>query len=53
MNKDYNPKEVEKIAQEVWDENCCTSAKLARSKDKSNILILILHSHFNLLLIRF
>ena len=34
MNKDYNPREVEKIAQEVWDENGRTREKLSSSKDK-------------------
>ena len=38
MNKDYNPIEVEKIAQEVWDENGCTKEKLSRSKDKYYVL---------------
>ena len=38
MNKDYNPREVEKIAQEVWDENGCTREKLSKSKDKYYVL---------------
>ena len=38
MNKDYNPREVEKIAQEVWDANSCTREKLSRSKDKYYVL---------------
>ena len=38
MNKDYNPREVEKIAQEVWDENGCTREKLSSSKDKYYVL---------------
>ncbi len=38
MNKDYNPREVEKIAQEVWDENGCTKEKLSKSKDKYYVL---------------
>ena len=38
MNKDYNPIEVEKIAQEVWDDNGCTKEKLSRSKDKYYVL---------------
>ena len=38
MNKDYNPREVEKNAQEVWDENGCTREKLTRSKDKYYVL---------------
>ena len=38
MNKDYNPIEVEKIAQEVWDENGSTREKLSTSKDKYYVL---------------
>ena len=38
MNKDYNPREVEKIAQEVWDENGSTREKLSTSKDKYYVL---------------
>ena len=38
MNKDYNPREVEKMAQEVWDENGCTREKLSISKDKYYVL---------------
>ncbi len=38
MNKDYNPREVEKIAQEAWDENGHTREKLSRSKDKYYVL---------------
>ena len=38
MNKDYNPREVEKIAQKVWDENGSTKEKLSRSKDKYYVL---------------
>jgi leucyl-tRNA synthetase len=38
MNKDYNPREVEKIAQEAWNENGRTREKLSRSKDKYYVL---------------
>ena len=38
MNRDYNPREVEKNAQEVWDEIGSTREKLSRSKDKYYVL---------------
>ncbi len=38
MNKDYNPREIEKIAQEAWGHKSCTKEKLSQSKDKYYVL---------------
>ncbi len=38
MNKDYNPKEIEKIAQEAWGDKSYTKEKLSKSKDKYYVL---------------
>ena len=38
MNKDYNPKEIEKIAQEAWDHKGYTKEKLSKSKNKYYVL---------------
>ncbi len=38
MNKDYNPQEIEKHAQEVWTNTSNTSSKLLDSKNKFYVL---------------
>ena len=38
MNKDYNPKEIEKNAQEAWGHKSYTKEKLSKSKDKYYVL---------------
>ncbi|MEC8085583.1 MAG: leucine--tRNA ligase [Pseudomonadota bacterium] len=38
MNKDYNPREIEKIAQEAWGHKSYTREKLSKSKDKYYVL---------------
>mgnify|MGYP000058851594 FL=1 len=38
MNKDYNPGEIEKIAQEAWGHKGYTKEKLSKSKDKYYVL---------------
>ena len=38
MNKDYHPKEIEKVAQNIWDEKCNTKDKLSSSDNKYYVL---------------
>ena len=38
MNKDYHPKEIEKVAQNCWYEKCNTKSKLSKSKNKYYVL---------------
>ena len=38
MNKDYNPREIEKIAQEAWGHKSYSKEKLSKSKDKYYVL---------------
>ena len=38
MNKDYNPREIEKTAQEAWGHKSYSKEKLSKSKDKYYVL---------------
>ena len=38
MNKDYHPKEIEKVAQNIWDEKRSTKDKLSSSDNKYYVL---------------
>ena len=38
MNKDYNPREIEKTAQEAWGNKSYSKEKLSKSKDKYYVL---------------
>ncbi len=38
MNKDYHPKEIEKVAQNIWNEKRSTKDKLSSSKNKFYVL---------------